>query len=60
MMESILNTLNSIKSANYHFNKFLVSFGLVTSEFLQKTLPDDFTLPSLAGPALTGLFFISE
>ena len=46
MVESILKTINSIKSANYLLNKFLSASALssLTLRLLQKALPDDHSL----------------
>ena len=57
MVESILNTLNSIKSANHtlsHDVRVLVSFNglpLVLEKFLQKALPNDTTLSVMCFPS---------
>ena len=55
MMESIVNSLISAKSENYHFNKMskvLTSLCMVFLRTpLQKVLPYDPTLPSTRGAA---------
>ena len=47
MMESMLETINSVKSANYFFNKFLSASAwlhFVLWLFLRKALLDDIIL----------------
>ena len=54
MMESILKTINSVNSANYHLNKFLSASAwssLSTLIILQKGMLDDLTLNVVAFPS---------